>query len=71
MGGVAAAILIFFFGIVVFPNLFLALGQGMHMPAFFGAWTMNFILAAIGLGLLYQRSYNRELPKLRLARWRK
>ena len=66
MGGVAAAMLIFF-GMLVFTNLFLALGQGMHMPAFFGAWATNIALGGLGLLLLWQRSGNRELPKLNLA----
>jgi lipopolysaccharide export system permease protein len=66
MGGVAAAILIFF-GMMVFNNLLLALGQGMHVPAFLGAWATNLVVAAIGLLLLRFRSNNRELPKPSLA----
>jgi len=66
MGGVAVAMLIFF-GMLVFTNLFLALGQGMHMPAFLGAWATNIALAGLGLLLLWQRSGNRELPKPSLA----
>lgn len=68
MGGVAAAILIFFFGIVVFPALFTALGQGMHVPAFLAAWVTNIVLGATGICLLMLRSSNRELPKPSLAR---
>ena len=53
---------------LVFTNLFLALGQGMRMPAFLGAWTMNIVLALLGLLLLRQRSRNKEFPKPNLAR---
>ncbi len=66
MGGVATAMLVFF-GMLVSTNFLLALGQGMHMPAFLGAWSTNLVLAAIGLALLHLRTNNRHLPKPSLA----
>lgn len=57
--GVATAIilfaLIFFFG-----SLFLALGKGARMPAFWAVWTTNIVFGAIGLLLLRQRALNRD-----------
>ncbi|MFP6872819.1 MAG: LptF/LptG family permease [Verrucomicrobiales bacterium] len=66
MGSVAAALLIFF-GMLVCENIFLALGQGMRIPAFFGAWTTNIILASGGILALHFKSRHKELPKPRLA----
>ncbi|HRQ89253.1 MAG TPA: LptF/LptG family permease [Bacteroidia bacterium] len=42
-----------------------ALGQGGRLPPFLAAWSANFLVAAIGLVLLWFRARNRELPKLR------
>ncbi len=70
MGGVAAAMLIFVV-LMVSTEFFRAMGQGMRLPAFLGAWITNFALAAVGLLLLYQRSGNRELPKLGLPKLRR
>ncbi len=57
--GVATAIilfaLIFFFG-----SLFLALGKGARMPAFWAVWTTNIVFGTVGLLLLRQRALNRD-----------
>jgi lipopolysaccharide export system permease protein len=66
MGSVAAALLIFF-GMLVCENIFLALGQGMRIPAFFGAWTTNLLLACGGMLALHFKSRHKELPKPGLA----
>ena len=66
IGSVAAALLIFF-GMLVCENIFLALGQGMRIPAFFGAWTTNLLLACGGILALHFKSRHKELPKPGLA----
>ena len=66
MGSVAAALMIFF-GMLVSENIFLALAQGMRIPAFFGAWTTNILLALVGILALYLKSRHKELPKPGLA----
>ncbi len=57
--GVASAIilfaLIFFFG-----SLFLALGKGARVPAFWATWTVNIVFGTVGLLLLRQRALNRD-----------
>lgn len=64
LAGVASSIFIFF-GMIFLTNLFLALGKGARIPATLAAWGPNVFFAAIGLFLLYLRSTNRELPKLK------
>jgi len=66
MGSVAAALLIFF-GMLVCENIFLALGQGMRIPAFFGAWTTNILLVSGGILALHFKSRHKELSKPGLA----
>ncbi len=66
MGSVAAALLIFF-GMLVCENIFLALGQGMRIPAFFGAWTTNILLVCGGILTLHFKTRHKELPKPGLA----
>jgi len=64
LSGVATAI--FFFAALLFlTNLMLALGKGARVPALIAAWAPNLLFGIIGLGLLYLRSKNRELPKLK------
>jgi lipopolysaccharide export system permease protein len=67
LSGVAAAILLIF-AMNFLTHLFLALGEGYRIPAWFAAWTPNIIFALIGLYLLYLRAGNREAPGLQLAR---
>ena len=56
-----------FFGMLVCENVFLALAQGMRIPAFLGAWTTNIILVLGGLLALGIKSRHKELPKPGLA----
>ncbi|MFV1993988.1 MAG: LptF/LptG family permease [Verrucomicrobiales bacterium] len=65
LGGVAAAIFIFF-TMLFLDHTFLALGQGMYIPPFAAAWSTNFIFAGFGLILLALRSRNRNIPSFGL-----
>ena len=63
--GVASCI--FLFAAMGFiEKLFLALGKGDRIPAFVAASTSDILFAIVGCFLLYLRSNNRELPRLRL-----
>jgi LPS export ABC transporter permease LptG len=65
LAGVASCIFIFFaMGFV--EKLFLALGKGGRIPAFFGAWSSDLIFMLVGCYLLWLRANNREFPKLRI-----
>ncbi len=65
LAGVASCV--FIFAAMDFSDkFFLALGKGDRIPAFAAAWTSDIVFALIGCFLLYLRSNNRELPKLRL-----
>ena len=66
MGSVAAALIIFF-GMLVCDNVFIALAQGMRIPAYLGAWITNILLALGGLLALNMKSQHKELPKPGLA----
>jgi len=65
LGGVAMAIGLFF-SLVFASSLFIALGKGSRVPPFVAAWGPLLIFFAIGLFLLWFRSTNRDLPKLKL-----
>jgi lipopolysaccharide export LptBFGC system permease protein LptF len=65
LGGVAVAIALFF-SLVFTSSLFVALGKGQRIPPFIAAWGPVIFFFAIGLGLVWNRSTNRELPKLRI-----
>lgn len=65
LGGVAMAIGLFF-SLVFASSLFIALGKGSRVPPFVAAWGPLLFFFAIGLFLLWFRSTNRDLPKLRL-----
>jgi len=62
LASVASAILIFF-AMIMLRFFFLALGKGSHMKPAVAAWLPDALFFGIGLGLLYARSSNRELPK--------
>lgn len=64
LGGVTAAVAIFAV-MYVMKGTTMALGQGNRIPPFFGAWTGNLIVAGIGVVLLWFRSANREIPKMK------
>jgi lipopolysaccharide export system permease protein len=65
LGGVAVAIALFF-SLVFTSSLFVALGKGQRIPPFIAAWGPVIFFFAIGLVLVWYRSTNRELPKLRI-----
>jgi lipopolysaccharide export LptBFGC system permease protein LptF len=65
LGGIAASIFIFF-GMIFVNDLFLSLGKGGHLPPPLAVWIPNAGFGLVGLLLLYLRSQNKELPKLKL-----
>jgi lipopolysaccharide export system permease protein len=69
VAGVASSIFIFFL-ILFMGNLFLALGRGDRIPAFWAAWSPNFLFAFVGLVLLRVRALNRDrLPLTPALLW--
>ena len=67
LAGIASSIFIFFSAMFV-DQLFLAMGKGSRLSPEIAVWTPRILFGVIGLYLLWLRSTNRELPKLR---WRK
>jgi len=65
LGGVALAIGLFF-SMVFMSSLFIALGKGQRISPFVAAWGPVIFFFAIGLVLVWFRSTNRDLPKLRI-----
>ena len=65
LGGVALAIALFF-GLVLLSSLFIALGKGSRVSPFVAAWGPMIAFFAAGIYLLWMRSTNRDLPKLRI-----
>jgi LPS export ABC transporter permease LptG len=65
LGGVALAIGLFF-SLVLVSSLFIALGKGGRVSPFTAAWGPMIAFFAAGVYLLWMRSTNRELPKLRI-----
>jgi LPS export ABC transporter permease LptG len=65
LGSVATAIALFF-SLVFFSSLFVALGKGNRISPEVATWGPLAVYFLIGLGLLWFRSTNRELPKLKL-----
>ena len=65
VGGVAAAIGLFF-SLVFFSSLFVALGKGNRISPWLATWGPMAVYLLIGLGLLWFRSTNRDLPKIKL-----
>lgn len=69
LAGVASSIFIFFL-ILFMTNLFLALGRGDRMSAFWAAWSPNMLFALVGLVLLRVRALNRDrLPLTPRLMW--
>jgi lipopolysaccharide export system permease protein len=66
LGSVAIAIVLVFLHGYLFTHLFLALGEGAHIPAWIAAWAPNIAFMVVGLFLLYLRASNRELPRFHL-----
>ena len=65
LGGVAAAIAIFF-SLVFVSSLSVALGKGNRIPPAVAAWGPMVAYLGIGIWLLWFRSTNRDLPKIKL-----
>jgi lipopolysaccharide export LptBFGC system permease protein LptF len=65
LSGVAACIFIFA-AMGFIEKFFLALGKGDRVSPLVAAWTSDVLFLLIGCYLLYLRSNNRELPKLRI-----
>ncbi len=65
LGGVAMAITLFFL-LVLASNLFVALGKGDRIPPVVAAWGPVGAFFVVGLWLLWMRSTNRDLPRLRI-----
>lgn len=65
LGGVALAIGLFF-SLVFLSSLFIAFGKGNRIPPILAAWSPLAIYFGIGLALLWYRSTNRDLPKIRI-----
>ena len=63
-GGFIAAIIIFAL-MYILNGTTMALGQRNDIPPFWGAWTCNLIVAALGIGLIWFRSRNRDTPKFK------
>lgn len=64
MGGVSGAICIFAFMYVMRATMS-ALGNIDRIPPFLAAWTTNFIVAGIGLAILWFRAKNRDIPSIK------
>jgi lipopolysaccharide export system permease protein len=65
LGGVATAIGLFF-SLVFVSSLFIALGKGNRVSPGLATWGPMAVYFVIGLGLLWFRSTNRDLPKFKL-----
>jgi len=65
LGGVATAIGLFFCLIFV-SSLFIALGKGNRVSPVVAAWGPMFAFFLIGLFMLWLRSTNRDMPKLKI-----
>ncbi len=64
LGGVATAIGLFF-SLVFVSSLCIALGKGNRIPPAMAAWGPMVLYFGIGLWLLWYRSTNRDLPKIK------
>ena len=65
LSGVATCIFIFS-AMGFIEKFFLALGKGDRVPPTVAAWTSDVVFMLVGCYLLYLRSNNRELPRLRM-----
>ena len=65
LGGVAAAVGLFF-SLVFLSMLLIALGKGSRLPPAVAAWGPLTAFFVIGLFLLWYRSTNRDLPKIKI-----
>ena len=65
VGGVAVAIGLFF-SMAFLSTLFVAFGKGQRISPFTAAWVPVIFFFLIGLALVWYRSTNRDLPKLKI-----
>ena len=65
VGGVAVAIGLFF-SMAFLSALFVAFGKGQRISPFTAAWVPVIFFFLIGLALVWYRSTNRDLPKLKI-----
>ena len=63
LGGVAAAIMIYF-SLIFLDGMFLKFGESGRIAPVVGAWAPNIILGLVGCVLFWAKSKNRELPKI-------
>lgn len=64
MGGVTGAIVIFAM-MYILRGTFLAMGHSNRISPFVAAWITNFVVASIGLALLWFRAQNRDISSLK------
>ena len=67
LGGVATAIGMFF-SLVFVSLVFIALGKGNRVSPVVAAWGPMFVFFLIGLFMLWMKSTNRDMPKLKIPR---
>jgi lipopolysaccharide export LptBFGC system permease protein LptF len=67
LGGVATAIGMFF-SLVFVSLVFIALGKGNRVSPVVAAWGPMFVFFLIGLFMLWMKSTNRDMPKLKMPR---
>ena len=67
LGGVATAIGMFF-SLVFVSLVFIALGKGNRVSPVVAAWGPMFVFFLIGLFMLWMKSTNRDMPKLKFPR---
>ena len=64
MSGVAGAIAVFAM-MYVMRGSFIALGNRGVLSPFLAAWSTNFLVAALGVFLLWFRARNRDIPSIK------
>jgi lipopolysaccharide export system permease protein len=68
LGGIAAAVIIFF-ALMFVNEFFLGMGKGGHMSAFLAAWMPNLLFGVVGFLVFQAKAQNKDLPKLAPAQW--
>jgi len=68
LGGIAAAVIIFF-ALMFVNEFFMSMGKGGHMAPWLAAWMPNLIFGSVGFILFYAKVQNKELPKFAPKQW--
>ena len=68
LGGVSTAVGLFI-ALFFLSAIMLKAGEGLYLPPLAGAWLVNAVFLAIGVGLLAFRSRNRTMPGWNPWRW--